>query len=152
MVYPDLRQISVMDTPPVWIGISSDGNRHGQQLLKYLRRTRLLLLCLDATGFHAGPKKMNLFQSFLSLNKVNSLFVHFKRLMVNQFMVQELEIYQPNILKRPAVVVVNKFDAPESQFDQFEDQVLNLHGEFMKMMKPPLFYSAVLFRYLANYS
>jgi hypothetical protein len=49
--------------------------------------------------------------------------------------VQELEIYQPGILKRPALVVVNKFDATESQFDQFEDQVLNLPGELTKMMK-----------------
>lgn len=48
---------------------------------------------------------------------------------------QELEIYQPGILKRPALVVVNKFDATESQFDQFEDQVLNLPGELTKMMK-----------------
>jgi hypothetical protein len=63
-----------MDTPAVWVGISSDGNRHGQQLLKYLRRTRLLLLCLDATGFYAGSKKIDLLESFLLLNKVSLSF------------------------------------------------------------------------------
>lgn len=41
-------------------------------------------------------------------------------------------MYQPKILKRPALVVVNKFDAPESEFDQFEDQVCNLSGDFIK--------------------
>lgn len=48
---------------------------------------------------------------------------------------QELEIYQPGILKKPALVVVNKFDATGSEFDQFEDQILNLPGELAKMTK-----------------
>lgn len=70
IIYPDHRNVSVMDTPAVWKGISSDENRHGQQLLKYLTRTRMLLLCLDATRVHAGPKKMSLLESFLLINKV----------------------------------------------------------------------------------
>ncbi|XP_059471028.1 GTP-binding protein 10-like [Neocloeon triangulifer] len=113
MTYPDLRVIRVLDTPSFRLGMQDE--KQGQQVLSYIKRTRLLLICLDATGHQLGPKKrLNLFESYLCLNK-------------------ELQLFHPKMMSRPTVVVVTKINRPDSQFQEFESQLRNI-DEYASML------------------
>jgi hypothetical protein len=78
IIYPDMRTISILDTPNAQIGFGSVENRHSKQLLHYLWRTRMLLICLRSDGSLVGPnKRLNIFESYLLLNKVRKFYLLF---------------------------------------------------------------------------
>ncbi|CAB3383222.1 Hypothetical predicted protein [Cloeon dipterum] len=116
MVYPDFREMSVLDTPGIWSGMQVDFR--GQKILSYLRRTRLLMICLDATGSKSPKRKLNLFESYMCLNK-------------------EIEEYNAKMLERPTVVVVNKYNQDGSQFELFQEQLGSL-TDFVGTVHPSL--------------
>lgn len=90
--YPDYRQITVADLP----GLIENAHRNigmGHQFLKHIERTRLLMLIVDINGFQLSQKhaRRNCLENVYSLNK-------------------ELELYDPTLLEKPSILLVNKMD------------------------------------------
>ncbi len=78
----------------------------GHRFLKHVERTKLLLFIIDVNGFQLGPglPHRSAFENLVLLNK-------------------EIELYNPDLLKKPCFLAVNKMDTPESQdkLQEFED-------------------------------
>lgn len=94
--YEDLRQISIADLPGLIEGAHVNVGL-GHSFLKHVERTKLLLFIADVQGFQLNPKYpiRSCLETILLLNK-------------------ELELYDEELLQKPAVLAVNKMDLPGS--------------------------------------
>lgn len=92
MKYNDLRQITVADLPGLIEGAHMNIGM-GHQFLKHIERTKLLMFIVDIQGFQLSPKHghRSCLETVVLLNK-------------------EIELYKPDLLKRPAVLIINKMD------------------------------------------
>lgn len=90
--YEDYRQISLADLPGLIEGAHANIGM-GHKFLKHVERTRLLLMVVDIFGFQLSQNhaKRDFLQNIFSLNK-------------------ELELYDPTLLTKPCVLVINKMD------------------------------------------
>ncbi|XP_043246148.1 GTP-binding protein 10-like [Amphibalanus amphitrite] len=92
--YSDMRQISVADLPGLIEGASRNIGL-GHSFLRHVERTQLLLFVVDVNGFQLSPDrvKRSAFETIAILNR-------------------EIELYKPELLDKPAMLVVNKMDSP----------------------------------------
>ncbi|BES96506.1 GTP-Hypothetical protein protein [Nesidiocoris tenuis] len=97
LMYPDLRQISMADLPGLIEGAHANIGM-GHRFLKHVERTKLLLLVVDVGGFQLGAKyqKRSCLETLVLLNK-------------------ELELYKEELLDKPAILVINKMDLPDTR-------------------------------------
>ncbi|XP_053625032.1 GTP-binding protein 10 homolog [Plodia interpunctella] len=120
--YEDHRQISIADLPGLIEGAHVNIGL-GHTFLRHVERTKLLLFIADVQGFQLSPKypKRSCLETVLLLNK-------------------ELELYDPELLEKPALLAINKMDLPGST-DIFKevreslsniDQVLNTIPEELR--------------------
>ena len=95
--YPDERVITMADLPGLIEG-SHLNLGLGHRFLRHVERTKLLLFVIDIGGFQLGPEYpvRTAMENILLLNK-------------------ELELYNPDLLKKPCVLAVNKMDLPNSK-------------------------------------
>lgn len=90
--FEDYRQITVADLP----GLIEGAHRNigmGHTFLKHVERTKVLLLIIDVFGFKLSVNHhhRNCLENVYSLNK-------------------ELELYDPTLLEKPSILLVNKMD------------------------------------------
>lgn len=108
--YDDLRQISVADLPGLIEGAHANFGL-GHKFLKHVERTRMLVVMVDIFGFQLSPKhpKRNYLETIFALNK-------------------ELELYDPSILEKPAILLLNKVDKEEAaqELNRYESVLPNL--------------------------
>ncbi|XP_036147833.1 GTP-binding protein 10 homolog [Monomorium pharaonis] len=92
MKYDDLRQITVADLPGLIEGAHMNIGM-GHKFLKHIERTKLLMFIVDIQGFQLSPKHghRSCLETVVLLNK-------------------EIELYNPDLLKMPAMIIVNKMD------------------------------------------
>jgi GTP-binding protein len=89
--YPDYYKLSVADIPGLIEGAHNNVGL-GHAFLKHIERTHLLAYVLDT----AGVDGRNPWEDFAHLQN-------------------ELELYMKGLSKRPAIIIANKMDLPESQ-------------------------------------
>lgn len=108
--YPDRRQISVADLPGLIEGAHANVGL-GHNFLKHVERTRLLVLVADVQGFQLSPKHRyhTCLETVVLLHK-------------------ELELYDDNLLDKPAILLVNKMDTKgaEEMFAAIKDKLHHL--------------------------
>ncbi|NXI52358.1 GTPBA protein, partial [Chloroceryle aenea] len=94
IMYPDYKQILVADLPGLIEGAHANKGM-GHKFLKHVERTRQLLLVVDISGFQLSTKTQfrTAFQTILLLTK-------------------ELELYKEELLRKPALLALNKMDLP----------------------------------------
>ncbi|XP_077292251.1 GTP-binding protein 10 homolog [Arctopsyche grandis] len=92
IIFPDFRQITLADLPGLIEGAHINIGM-GHKFLKHVERTKLLLLVADVQGFQLTPRHImrSCFETVLLLNR-------------------ELELYNPELLSKPAMLVINKMD------------------------------------------
>ncbi|EDW63351.1 GTP-binding protein 10 homolog [Drosophila virilis] len=90
--YSDLRSISIADLPGLIEGAHANFGM-GHKFLKHIERTRLLLFMVDIFGFQLSPRHphRDCLSNIYALNK-------------------ELELYDPTLLEKPCVLLLNKMD------------------------------------------
>ncbi|KAH8237909.1 hypothetical protein KR032_006064 [Drosophila birchii] len=90
--YSDLRSITVADLPGLIEGAHANFGM-GHKFLKHIERTRLLLFMVDIFGFQLSPRHphRDCLANIYALNK-------------------ELELYDPTLLEKPSVLLLNKMD------------------------------------------
>ncbi|XP_068629892.1 GTP-binding protein 10 homolog [Battus philenor] len=100
--FKDLRQISIADLPGLIEGAHLNIGL-GHKFLKHVERTKLLLFIADVEGFRLTPKHptRSCLETVLLLNK-------------------ELELYDAELLDKPAILAINKMDL-EGAEDIFQD-------------------------------
>ncbi|XP_031789505.1 GTP-binding protein 10 homolog [Nasonia vitripennis] len=108
--YPDFREITITDLP----GLIEGAHRNvgmGHAFLKHLERSKMLLFVIDIQGFRlsASHTKRNCLETVLLLNK-------------------EIELYNPELLNKPAMLVLNKMDTPNAKklCDELKPKLENL--------------------------
>lgn len=107
LTYGDARVVTMADLPGLIEGAHKNLGM-GHRFLKHVERTKLILFVVDIHGFQLGPEypMRTAFENAVLLNK-------------------ELELYNPELLKKPSLLLLNKMDLPHS------DQKL---GEFLHFM------------------
>lgn len=92
MKYKDERQITVADLPGLIEGAHMNVGM-GHKFLKHIERTKLLLFIVDIQGFQLSSKyaRRSCLETLVLLNK-------------------EIELYKPDLLKMPTMVIINKMD------------------------------------------
>lgn len=92
--FKDGRQISIADLPGLVEGSWANVGM-GHKFLKHVERTKMLLFMVDINGFRLGPKYpyRSATENVVLLNK-------------------ELELYSPDLVEKPSLLVVNKMDSP----------------------------------------
>lgn len=107
MKYKDLRQITVADLPGLIEGAHMNIGM-GHKFLKHIERTKLLMFIVDIQGFQLSPKHgyRSCLETVVLLNK-------------------EIELYKPDLLKMPAMLIVNKIDTDNA--DIFKEIKPTLH-------------------------
>ncbi|XP_064554294.1 GTP-binding protein 10 homolog [Drosophila montana] len=95
--YSDLRSISIADLPGLIEGAHANFGM-GHKFLKHIERTRLLLFMVDIFGFQLSPRHLHrdCLSNIYALNK-------------------ELELYDPTLLEKPCVLLLNKMDKEGAQ-------------------------------------
>uniref|UniRef100_A0A2P2I513 GTP-binding protein 10 homolog n=1 Tax=Hirondellea gigas TaxID=1518452 RepID=A0A2P2I513_9CRUS len=105
--YPDKRMISMADLPGLVEG-AHENKGLGHSFLRHIERTKLLLLVVAVNGFKLNTKSVHrsAMESLLLLNK-------------------ELELYDPMLLSKPAILLVNKMDLKGSSklYDELLESV-----------------------------
>ncbi|XP_046993741.1 GTP-binding protein 10 homolog [Schistocerca americana] len=108
--YSDMRQISVADLPGLIEGAHVNVGL-GHKFLKHVERTRLLVLVADVQGFQLSPQHRHhtCLDTVVLLNK-------------------ELELYDDNLLDKPAILLINKMDTKgaEEMFATIKDKLHHL--------------------------
>lgn len=106
--YPDLRTISVADLPGLIEGAHVNVGM-GHKFLKHLDRTKLLVFMVDVQGFRLSPMHgyRTCLETVILLNK-------------------EVELYKPDLLRMPAMLIVNKMDTPQA-IDKYREIEPALH-------------------------
>ncbi|KPP75669.1 hypothetical protein Z043_105068, partial [Scleropages formosus] len=97
IVYPDYRQISMADLPGLIEGAHVNKGM-GHKFLKHVERTRQLVFVVDVCGFQLSPK-----------TPFRSAFE------TVQLLIKELELYNEELLSKPALLVVNKMDLTDTE-------------------------------------
>lgn len=107
MNYEDLRQISIADLPGLIEGAHMNIGM-GHKFLKHIERTKLLLFIVDIQGFQLSPmhKSRSCLETIVLLNK-------------------EIELYKPDLLNMPALMLINKMDT---------DNAANIYKEIEPML------------------
>lgn len=109
--YDDHRQISIADLPGLIEGAHINIGL-GHKFLKHVERTKLLLFIADVQGFQLSPKhpKRSCLETVLLLNK-------------------ELELYDPELLEKPAVLAINKMDieGADQIFSNIQESFQNIN-------------------------
>lgn len=97
MEYADLRSITIADLPGLIEGAHANFGM-GHKFLKHIERTRLLLFMVDIFGFQLSPRHAHrdCLSNIYALNK-------------------ELELYDPELLEKPCVLLINKMDKEGAQ-------------------------------------
>jgi len=100
LVYEDFREIQMADLPGLIEGASYNLGM-GHRFLKHVERTSMLVFVVDVNGFQLSPDSPSrtAYQTVALLNR-------------------ELELYNPDLLSKPAVCLVNKMDSEGSE-DKF---------------------------------
>ncbi|XP_050345134.1 GTP-binding protein 10 homolog [Nymphalis io] len=115
--YDDLRQITIADLPGLIEGAHINIGL-GHKFLKHVERTKLLLFIADIEGFRLSPKypKRTCLETIMLLNK-------------------ELELYDEDLLNKPAILAVNKLDLVDAEktFSEVKESLKNIH-EVIKTM------------------
>lgn len=98
MQYEDDRRIKMADLPGLIEGAHADVGM-GHKFLKHLERCKMMLFVVDVQGFQLSYKyeKRSCLDTIVLLNK-------------------EIELYKPDLLDTPAMLMINKLDsegAPE---------------------------------------
>ncbi|XP_036395055.1 GTP-binding protein 10 isoform X2 [Megalops cyprinoides] len=109
IMYDDHRQVSVADLPGLIEGAHLNKGM-GHKFLKHVERTKQLMLVVDVCGFQLSSKT----QSRSAFEAV-------------QLLTMELELYKEELLSKPALLVVNKMDLPDTEesFEELMDQLQN---------------------------
>lgn len=111
--YDDLRQISIADLPGLIEGAHVNIGL-GHKFLKHVERTKLLLFIVDVQGFQLSPRhpKRSCLETVLLLNK-------------------ELELYNPDLLEKPAVLAINKMDleGATNMLEEVKKSLANIEKE-----------------------
>jgi len=113
--YPDDRRITVADLP----GLVEGAHRNiglGQEFIKHMVRTRLLVFQVDINNVDLGP-------SYSMRSPVEVISILNK----------EIELYDDRILNKPAILVVSKIDTQERPMEKFE----RLKQELEEFRKDP---------------
>uniref|UniRef100_A0A671LTN4 GTP-binding protein 10 n=1 Tax=Sinocyclocheilus anshuiensis TaxID=1608454 RepID=A0A671LTN4_9TELE len=97
VMYDDHKQVSVADLPGLIEGAHVNKGM-GHKFLKHVERTKQLMFVVDICGFQLASNTpfRSAFETVLLLNK-------------------ELELYNEELLGKPAILVINKMDLPEAQ-------------------------------------
>ncbi|KAG8188636.1 hypothetical protein JTE90_005989 [Oedothorax gibbosus] len=107
LCYNDLRQISAADLPGLIEGAHVNFGM-GHKFLKHCMRTKVLLFIVDIDGFQLNTTSplRNAFETIVCLNK-------------------ELELYDEDLLLKPAMLAVNKIDTDdgEAKFQKLKDEI-----------------------------
>lgn len=108
MKYEDLRQLTIADLPGLIEGAHMNIGM-GHKFLKHLERTKLLLFIVDIQGFQLSLKhtRRSCLETVVLLNK-------------------EIELYKPDLLKMPTMIIINKMDT-ENADSIFEEIKPALH-------------------------
>ncbi|CAG9095419.1 unnamed protein product [Plutella xylostella] len=108
--YDDLRRISLADLPGLIEGAHVNIGL-GHKFLKHVERTKLLLFVADVQGFALSPRHnmRSCLETILLLNK-------------------ELELYNEELLEKPAILAINKMDLPgaEDTFNEVKEVLRNM--------------------------
>jgi GTP-binding protein len=91
MEYPDYRRIVVCDVPGLIEGAHNNVGL-GHEFLRHIQRCKILVLLLDMAGAD-GRAPWDDYRQLLS----------------------ELELYDPELVEKPRLVVANKMDEPEAE-------------------------------------
>ncbi|XP_026867327.2 GTP-binding protein 10 [Electrophorus electricus] len=112
VMYTDHKQVSVADLPGLIEGAHMNRGM-GHQFLKHVERTKQLLFVVDVCGFQLA-----------SSTPFRSAFE------AVQLLSKELELYNKELLSKPAILVVNKMDLPEAEtkFRELESQLEKQEG------------------------
>ncbi|MCJ8728914.1 hypothetical protein PDJAM_G00009960 [Pangasius djambal] len=97
VMYEDHKQVSVADLPGLIEGAHMNRGM-GHKFLKHVERTKQLMFVVDVCGFQLASK-----------TPFRSAFE------AVQLLTKELELYKEELLSKPAILVVNKMDLPESE-------------------------------------
>ena len=101
--YSDGRIVTMADLPGLIEG-SHLNHGLGHYFLKHVERTKILLFVVDICGFQLSQEYpfRSAFETIVLLNK-------------------ELELYNPDLLKKPSLLLINKMDMPQAseKLDQF---------------------------------
>lgn len=109
--YDDLRQITIADLPGLIEGAHMNIGL-GHKFLKHVERTKLLLFIADVQGFRLSPKypMRTCLETIMLLNK-------------------ELELYDAELLDKPAILAINKIDIEGTQetFEEVKKSLANIN-------------------------
>lgn len=132
--YQDYRQITVADLPGLIEGAHANIGM-GHKFLKHVERTKMLLVIADIQGFQISPRHSyrSCLETIVLLNK-------------------EIELYKPDLLDRPTVVLINKMDTKNANtiYKETIEPNLKNYTEFLskcnKEMQPekPLRFDEIL--------
>ncbi|XP_063855323.1 GTP-binding protein 10-like [Scylla paramamosain] len=95
--YSDMRRLTIADLPGLIEGAWANVGM-GHRFLRHVERTHFLLFVVDINGFRLSPK-----QPYRSPTE-NVMLVN-----------RELELYSPDLLSKPALLMVNKMDSPNAE-------------------------------------
>lgn len=113
--FEDKRSVSVADLPGLVEGAHMNRGM-GHKFLKHISRTMINLFIVDVNGFQLNHKfsKRSVFETVVFLNK-------------------ELELYEPSLLEKPSILVINKMDTEnaEEEFQEF----LTLYNDYENSIK-----------------
>ncbi|XP_045108237.1 GTP-binding protein 10 homolog [Portunus trituberculatus] len=95
--YSDMRQLTIADLPGLIEGAWANVGM-GHSFLRHVERTHFLLFVVDINGFRLSPKHphRSATENVMLLNR-------------------ELELYSPELLSKPALLVVNKMDSHNAE-------------------------------------
>ncbi|KAK8396063.1 hypothetical protein O3P69_005275 [Scylla paramamosain] len=95
--YSDMRRLTIADLPGLIEGAWANVGM-GHRFLRHVERTHFLLFVVDINGFRLSPKHpyRSPTENVMLLNR-------------------ELELYSPDLLSKPALLMVNKMDSPNAE-------------------------------------
>ncbi|XP_017893657.1 GTP-binding protein 10 homolog [Ceratina calcarata] len=121
--YKDYRQITVADLPGLIEGAHINKGM-GHKFLKHIERTKLLLFIVDIQGCQISLKHdhRSCLETVLLLNR-------------------EIELYKPDLLERPSMIIVNKMDTTGANeiYEEIKPKLENLRkflSEFDESIQP----------------
>lgn len=100
--YPDFRKVKLADLPGLIEGAHLNKGR-GHSFLKHIERTNMLLFVIDVSGFQLAVSEP--FRN--AFDTLNLLY-------------KELYLYDPSLLRKPAVLAINKMDNKNANYLQSE--------------------------------
>lgn len=128
VVFDDGRSFSIADLPGLIEG-SHVKLGLGSRFLKHTLRSKILLFVIDITGFQLDLR-----------SPVRSAFDAIV------FLTKELELYEPNLLNKPAILAINKIDQLEDQkplqelYHSLENYSQVLENEYEERWRPKEFF------------